>query len=98
MGHGLFAPLIAGYIIWQNRTELLRTQLNPAWAGLLLVVAGFLSMIVGVRGADFFIARMGFWIALVGIGGVVVGTLATIGGNALLNWLQGRKQKRFNRG
>ena len=77
MGHGLFAPLIAGYIIWQNRTELLRTKLNPAWAGLLLVVAGFLSMIVGVRGADFFIARMGFWIAL-------VGSVWTLGGTNLL--------------
>jgi len=34
-----------------------------------------------------------FWIAVVGILGVVVGSLATIGGNILLNWLQGRKQK-----
>ena len=34
-----------------------------------------------------------FWIAVVGILGVVVGSLATIGGNLLLNWLQGRKQK-----
>src|SRR5260370_5567257 len=34
-----------------------------------------------------------FWIAVVGIFGVVVGSLATIGGNVLLNWLQGRKQK-----
>jgi hypothetical protein len=34
-----------------------------------------------------------FWIAVVGIFGVVVGSLATIGGNVLLSWLQGRKQK-----
>jgi hypothetical protein len=34
-----------------------------------------------------------FWIAVIGILGVVVGSLATIGGNVLLNWLQGRKQK-----
>jgi len=34
-----------------------------------------------------------FWIAVVGILGVVVGSLATIGGNILLNWLQGRRQK-----
>jgi hypothetical protein len=34
-----------------------------------------------------------FWIAVIGILGVVVGSLATIGGNILLNWLQGRKQK-----
>ena len=34
-----------------------------------------------------------FWIAVIGILGVVVGSLATIGGNILLNWRQGRKQK-----
>ncbi len=34
-----------------------------------------------------------FWIAVIGILGVVVGSLATISGNVLLNWLQGRKQK-----
>jgi len=34
-----------------------------------------------------------FWIAVIGIFGVVVGSLATIGGNFLLNWFQGRKQK-----
>ena len=34
-----------------------------------------------------------FWIAVIGILGVVVGSLATIGGNVFLNWLQGRKQK-----
>jgi len=34
-----------------------------------------------------------FWIAVIGILGVVVGSFATIGGNVFLNWLQGRKQK-----
>jgi exosortase len=77
MGHGVFAPVIAGYVIWQNREELLRTKLNPSWAGLALVVAGFLCMIVGIRGADFFISRMGFWISL-------VGAVWTLGGTNLL--------------
>jgi exosortase len=80
MGHGLFAPVIAGYVIWQNRDELLQTQLNPSWLGLILVVGGFLSMIVGIRGADFFIARMGFYIAL-------VGSVWTLGGTNLLRAL-----------
>jgi len=38
-----------------------------------------------------------FWIAVIGILGVVVGSLATIGGNLLLNWLQGRKQKSLDK-
>ena len=77
MGHGLFAPVIAGYVIWQNRDQLLQTKLNPSWLGLILVVGGFLSMVVGIRGADFFIARMGFYIAL-------VGSVWTLGGTNLL--------------
>lgn len=33
-----------------------------------------------------------FWIAIVGLLGVVVGTLATAGSTLLVNWLRGRKQ------
>src|SRR3977135_1578032 len=43
--------------------------------------------------ADAVVHDTQFWIAVIGILGVVVGSLATIGGNLLLNWLQGRKQK-----
>jgi exosortase len=77
MGHGLFAPLIAGYVLWQDRERVMNIPLNPSWLGLGLVVLGFLSMIVGIRGADFFIARMGFLISLVGI-------VWTLGGTNLL--------------
>ncbi len=34
-----------------------------------------------------------FWIAVIGILGVVVGSLATIGGNILLNWRLGTHLK-----
>lgn len=80
MGHGLFAPLIAGYVVWQDRARLLQTRLNPSWAGLALVVLGFLSMVFGVRGADFFIARSGILISLVGV-------VWTLGGTNLLRAL-----------
>ena len=43
--------------------------------------------------ADNVVRDTQFWIAVVGILGVFVGSLATMGGNLLLNWLQGRKQK-----
>ena len=80
MGHGLFAPLIAGYIIWQDRERLLALRLNPSWSGLMFVVGGFAGMIVGIRGADFFIARMGFYIAGVGM-------IWTLGGAKLVRAL-----------
>ncbi len=80
MGHGLFAPLIAGYVAWQDRERILALRLNPSYVGLLLVVGGFLGMIVGIRGADYFIARISFVIAM-------VGALWTLGGTNLLRQL-----------
>jgi exosortase len=74
MGHGLFAPLIAGYVAWQDRERILKVPLNPSWFGLVFVVLGFLSMIAGIRGADFFIARMGLIVSLVGIIWTLAGT------------------------
>ena len=80
MGHGLFAPMIAGYVAWQDRDRILGAKLNPSWLGLGLVLMGFLAMIAGIRGADFFIARMGFLVTLVGM-------LWTLGGTNLLKLL-----------
>lgn len=74
MGHGLFAPVIAGYVIWQERERILKVPLNPSWFGLVFVVLGFCSMIVGIRGADFFIARMGLIISLIGMIWTLAGT------------------------
>lgn len=80
MGHGVFAPLIAGYVIWMDRARLMALRLSPSWFGLAFVVLGFLGMVVGIRGADFFIARMGFYTA-------GVGTLWTLGGSGLVRAL-----------
>ncbi len=80
MGHGLFAPIIAGYVIWQDRERLLSLKLNPSWAGLLVVVLGFAAMVAGLRGADFFISRAGFMVALTGV-------LMTLGGFVLIRAL-----------
>ena len=80
MGHGLFVPFIAAYIIWQDRVRLLSLKLIPSWAGLAVVVLGFASMVIGIRGADFFISRMGFMVALVGV-------LLTLGGLTLIRAL-----------
>ena len=80
MGHGLFAPIIAGYVAWQDRARILRTAARPSWLGVAIVVLGFLSMIAGIRGADFFIARMGFLASLIGV-------IWALGGTPLLRAL-----------
>lgn len=67
MSHGFFVPFIAGYIAYEDRHKILGQPINPSWFGLVPVVLGFLLMIVGILGADFFIPRVGLMTCLIGI-------------------------------
>jgi len=80
MGHGFFVPLVAGYIVWNDRERILATPVKPCPAASLLIAWGFFQMILGFVGADFFVARTAFLAALVGI-------IWTLGGTAVLRAL-----------
>jgi exosortase len=67
MGHGFFVPVIAGYIIWQRREELLNTKLSPNWWGLLVVLWGAAQMMVGTLGVELFLSRTALIITLFGM-------------------------------
>ncbi|MCC6536580.1 MAG: exosortase [Bryobacterales bacterium] len=75
MSHGFFVPLLAGYIAYQDRHKLLNEPINPSWFGLVPVVIGFVLMIVGILGADFFVPRMGLMLSLIGVIWTLGGTL-----------------------
>lgn len=77
MGHGFFVPVIVGYIIWQQRKELLATKLEPDWRGLLIIAWGATQLMIATLGAELFTARMSFGITLIGI-------VWTLGGTALV--------------
>ena len=66
MGHGFFVPVIAGYIVWQKRNELLAIKPQPNWWGLAVVIVGGAQLIVGILGAELFLARTSFVIVLIG--------------------------------
>src|ERR1051326_7216422 len=80
MGHAFFVPLIAGYIVWKDRERILAQPVKPCWPALVLVIWGFCQMLLGFLGADFFVARTAFLIAL-------VGTIWTLAGTAVLRAL-----------
>jgi exosortase len=80
MGHAIFVPLVAGYAAWLNRERILAAPVKPCWPALALVVWGFCQMMLGYLGADFFIARTAFLIA-------VVGVIWTLAGTAVLRTL-----------
>ena len=66
MGHGFFVPVIAGYIIWQKRNELLAIQPQPNWWGLAVVLVGGAQLIIGTLGVELFLARTSLVIVLIG--------------------------------
>lgn len=66
MGHGFFIPFVVAYMIWLRREEIFNAPLSPSWWGLVPVVWGFTQVILGTVGADFFLARTGVFIVLVG--------------------------------
>lgn len=67
MGHGFFVPLVAGYIAWRRREQLLRIEWKPAWWGVGLMLWGVLQSYIGTLGAELFLQRTSILITLVGL-------------------------------
>jgi exosortase len=80
MGHGFFVPVIAAYIAWQKRDELLAIDVKPSYFGLAIVVFSAFQLWIGTLGAELFLARTAFIEA-------VVGTVLFLGGWAALKVL-----------
>jgi exosortase len=74
MGHALFVPVIAGYIVWLDRERILAAPVKHCWPAMTLVAWGFCQMMLGFLGADFFVARTAFLIAIVGVIWTIAGT------------------------
>jgi exosortase len=66
VGHGFFVPVVAGYIVWKRRGQLVAKKPVPNYWGLVLVILGALQMLLGTLGAQIFIARTAFLLSLVG--------------------------------
>jgi exosortase len=80
MGHGFFVPLVAAYIAWQRREQLLQLRLTPHWWGAAVMVWGAVQGYLGMLGADLFLQRTSVLITLYGL-------LLLVGGAALLRAL-----------
>ena len=74
VSHGFFVPLVALYIAWQRRDNILAIERKPAWWGLAIMAWGALQGYIGVLGAELFLQRTSFLITLVGLLLVVGGT------------------------
>lgn len=66
MGHGFFVPVIAGWIAWQRKDQLLaEPRRSSAW-GLALVIWAGLQALAATLGAELFTARLAFVMAITG--------------------------------
>jgi exosortase len=67
MGHGFFVPIVAGYIAWQRRSELLEAWGPSDWRGLIVMAWGAAQLYAATLGAELFLARTAFIVSLAGI-------------------------------
>jgi exosortase D (VPLPA-CTERM-specific) len=65
--HGIFVPLFALYVLWQDRGKLKAIAPAPSWTGLPLVLLSLVMMVMGELGADIFLPRVSLLILLAGL-------------------------------
>ena len=66
-GHGFLVPVIAGWILWRERSRLGRITPQPASRGLLVMCGAIALLIAGSLGAEVFTSRMSLIILVAGI-------------------------------
>jgi len=66
MGHGFFVPVIAGYIAYQKRDDLLSRELKPNYLGAVLMAYAAVQWYIGSLGAELFLQRTSFLLSLYG--------------------------------
>jgi exosortase len=74
MGHAFFVPVVAGYVVLNDRARILAQPVKPCWPAAFLLLWAFAQMMLGYLGADFFVARTAFLLALVGVIWTLAGT------------------------
>jgi exosortase len=65
--HGFFVPLISLWIVWSRRNQLREVIIAPSNFGLAFILWALLQMVVGVVGAEVFLARTSFVVLLGGL-------------------------------
>jgi exosortase len=64
--HGFVVPFFVAYLTWQRRKALQKIPLMPSWDGLWLLLPGLMLLLLGVLGAELFLARVSFLLVLGG--------------------------------
>jgi exosortase len=65
--HGIFVPLFALFVLWQDRKKLQEIDPEPSWTGLPLLILGLCMLALGVLGAELFFSRTSLLVMLAGL-------------------------------
>jgi exosortase D (VPLPA-CTERM-specific) len=65
--HGIFVPIFAAFVLWQDRHKLKALSSVPSWTGVPLVLLSGVVLVLGVLGADIFLPRVSLLILLAGL-------------------------------
>jgi exosortase D (VPLPA-CTERM-specific) len=65
--HGIFVPIFAAFVLWQDRHKLKAISSVPSWTGLPFVLLSGVVLVLGVLGADIFLPRVSLLILLAGL-------------------------------
>ncbi len=66
MGHGFFVPIVAAYIAWQRKDEILQVQLERNYFGLLIMAYAAIQYILGTVAAENFLTRTAIIFSIAG--------------------------------
>jgi len=66
-GHGFFVPVFAGYVLWSERNHWRALPFRPSNLGFAIMLCAIGLRVLGMLGAEFFIARLSLVILICGI-------------------------------
>lgn len=64
--HGFFVPLIAGYLVWKQKSELAATPVSPANSGLFVALLAATMFLAGSLASELYSTRVSLLLALAG--------------------------------
>lgn len=67
MGHGFFVPVIAAYIAWQKKDQLVAADLRPNYWGFAVLAFAAVQLMIGTLGAELFLPRTAFIESIIGV-------------------------------
>jgi exosortase D (VPLPA-CTERM-specific) len=71
--HGIFVPLISGFLIWQSRHRLAQVSKGKAWWGLAVIALGLVLYVIGELSTLFVILHVSLWTVIVGLAIALLG-------------------------